>query len=412
MAVEEEALTKRLISIRVFTVVMAAFCAPADMGWAEGPQNTPGVSQFVPSSQFSLLPPFIGENQPGTSERSPGKFLVLLNLGQSLTVKTQYVEKRPEDAWKSLSTQGQTQGQIRALATSSILDRFLTAEGELAYSSPEAKSLQGIGDRQHRLLRFGAKGAWADFMYGAEYRSVGKHFVNLAGPKFAGDQEGGELWLQKKFGIFGARVSLSDFTNNTAEDPLIPKITKVLGGASVSVAPASWPVLSLFYSKGAQWSSNEPSDFHPQTGSFDSVGTSINYKASQWDTTFSSTYSLTDITSRLGKEQVADGRFRLNSSRVQTSTPALSLGINYRPSILAVQVTTFGSYTRTHTSDGYTNNNAFNLSTLLTWTLGESTAGKNTLSLSASFKRYTDNIDPGGSNKDSSVWLRLKIAAF
>jgi hypothetical protein len=97
---------------------------------------------------------------------------------------------------------------------------------------------------------------------------------------------------------------------------------------------------------------------------------------------------------------------------VQTSTPGLSLALNYRPSILPVRVSAFGSYTKTTASDKYTNSDVLNLSASLNWSLGESRAGKSTLTLGTTLNHYLDNIDPANSNRDVSVWVRLKLAAF
>jgi hypothetical protein len=394
-------LTTRLVSIVV--IFTLALCYSAGAVRAEEPQSAPGTLEFFSPSQLGL-PPFVMGQRIGSSK--PSKSLVLLNVGKnSLTVKTQYFEK-PVEAASGLATENQAQGQLSALATSSIIDRLLTAEGELAYNSFNSESLGGLSDEQHRLLRFGAKGAWADFMYGAEYRSVGKDFINLSGPKLTGDQEGGELWVQRKFGLFTVKTSLTDFTNNVAADPTLPRMTTFQGGANLSYVRPSWPVFSVFYSKGSQWSSDEPSGFRPQSGSIDSVGTALQYKATDWDTTLSSTYSFSDITSR-----PAD-RYRLSSSEVQTNTPALSLGLNYRPSILPVQISAFGSYTHTEASDGCTNTDVLNLSASMVLNLGKSRYGKNTLSLGTTLNRNLDNVNPDGSNQDLSVWVRLKVAAF
>jgi hypothetical protein len=405
-AAEEQVLTTRLISIVViFTLTL---CYPAGAVRAEEPQSEPGALEFFSPSRSSL-PPFVMGPRIGTSK--PSKSLVLLNLGKnSLTVKTQYFEK-PVEAASGLTTENQAQGQLSALATSSIIDRLLKAEGELAYSSFNAQSadtpnLGGLGDERYRLFRFGAKGAWADFMYGAEYRSVGKDFINLSGAKFAGDQEGGELWVQKKLGLFSVKTSLSDFTNNVAEDPTLPQMTTFQGGANLSYTRPSWPVFSVFYSKGSQWSANEPSGFHPRSGSVDTVGTSLYYNASKWDTTLSSTYSLSDMTIKPA------GRYHLSPYEVQTNTPVLALALNYRPSILPVQISTFGSYSHTEANDGYTNSDFLNLSASMVLNLGESRYGKNTLSLGTTLNHYLDNVNPDGSSQDLSVWVRLKVAAF
>jgi hypothetical protein len=340
-----------------------------------------------------------------------------LNLGHGLTLKTQYIEKQSGDGLKSPSMQDHTRGQLKALATSSLADRLLAAEGELAYGSFDAKSLEGLGEQQHRLVRCGVKGAWADFAYGAEYRSIGKAFTNLAGPKVAGDQEGEELWVGKKFGILSLKASLSEFTNNVAQDPTSPRITKIEGGTTVSIAPPSYPVLSLSYSRGSLASSKEPAAFRPQRGWLENVGTSLYYQASGWDAIFSSTYALTDVSKHLGREDHMSpssslGGLPFSSSRVQTDTPVLSLGLTYRPRTTPAEVATFGSYTRTKASDGSTNSSAFNLSASLVWNLGQSVGGKETLSIGTTYNRSLDAIDPSSSQEDFTAWVLLKIASF
>jgi hypothetical protein len=391
--------------VAIFTL---ALCYPAGAVRAEEPQTAPAALEFFSPSQLNL-PPFAMGGRSETS--NPTKSLVLLNLGKNgLTVKTQYFEK-PLEAVSGLASENQAQGQWSTVATSSLIDRLLTAEGELAYSSFNSQSvdsqdLGGLGDEQHRLFRFGAKGAWADFMYGTEYRSVGKDFINLSGAQFAGDQEGSEVWLQRKWGLFTVKTSLSDLTSNVADDPALPQMTTFQGGANLSYARPSWPVFSIFYSKGSKWSSNEPSGFHPQTGSIDSIGTSLYYQASKWDTTLSSSYSFSDMTSKPA------GRYDLSPYEVHITTPTLTLALNYRPTILPVHISTFGSYSHTEASDGYTNADFLNLSAAMVLNLGESRYGKNTLSLGTTLNRNLDNVNPEGSNQDLSVWMRLKVAAF
>ena len=383
------------MSIPVFFV---AFCFLTGAGWAEEPQNTPSILDSFPFSQPGLVPPFAGGERIGISQLGPSKSVVLLNLGQGLTLKTQYIEKQSGDGLKGPSMQDHTRGQLKALAASSLVDRLLTAEGELGYGSFNAKSLEGLGEQQHRLLRFGVKGAWTDIAYGAEYRSVGRDFTNLAGPKVTSDLEGEELWVKKQFGMLGVKASLSEFTNNVAQEPTSPRITKMEGGTTVSMAPPSWPVLSLFYFRGSLASSKEPDDFRPQSGSLENFGTSLYYQASRWEATLSSTYALTDVSNR--------------PSRVQTDTPLLSLGLTYRPTTAPVDIATFGSYARTKASDRSTNSSAFNLAASLVWSLGQSVGGKKTLSIGTTYNRHLDAIDPGSSQEDFTAWVLLKIASF
>jgi len=342
---------------------------------------------------------------------------VLLNLdNNNRTLKTQYFEKF-DDKPRLLAGPNNSQEQFGLLATSSVFGRYLTAEGEIAYSSSPSigqrpQSVFDFGETQNRLLRFGVKGSLADFTYGAEYRSVGRDFFNLNNAKIAKDQEGAEVWLQKNFGIFGFKLSGSDFTNNVARDPAFPLISKLQGGASASISPSSWPSLSVFYFRGLQRSLNEPSGFDPQNGSLDSFGASLYYKGSQWDGTLAATYSISDIVSTSPREQNAAGRYYAYSSRERTMSPGLSFGFNYYPSLFPVQLTAFGTYSRSTSSDKYTNSDVLNLGAALNWKLGSSSAAKSTLSLGAGFNAYLDNVNTYNSYHDVSVWARLKIPAF
>lgn len=383
-------------------LLILALCLSAAAARADAPQKTaPGAWEFFSPGNLTGLPPLAGE--PGATPPKLNRSFELLNLWENgLKVKTDYIQQQPGDDLKSLLPETTQPGEVKALVTSSLVDRLLDAEGELAYSSPDSQKLPGVGEEAHRLLRFGVKGGWANFAYGAEYRSVGKDFVNLAGPGFAADQQGAELWTEQKYGIFGFKETLSHFTDNTAADPGRPLTTRALGGASLSVARPAWPVVSFFYTGGLLSTSREPGGFAPQRGALHSLGTSLQYRVAGLEATLASAYSLNDIASRAGAA----------STRVATRTPLFSLALNYRPSILPVQVNTFGSYATTKTSDGCADNNGVNLSGALAWNLGESRAGKNTLFLGGTFNRRVDHIDPGASSHDASVWLRLKVAGF
>jgi len=397
---------KQVTSVLLF---LATFFFLAVSGRGEEPQTSINQPQLFSSSDAGL-PPFVEAGKNALSPAS-NKSLVLLNLdNNNFTLKTQYAEKY-DDKPRLLTAPDRSQEQFGLLATSSVFGRYLTAEGELAYSSspslgPRPQSLFDFGETQNRMLRFGLKGTVADFAYGAEYRSVGKDFFNLNDAKIAKDQEGGEVWLQKSFGIFGFKLSGSEFTNNVARDPALPQISKLQGGASASVSPQSWPTLSIFYYRGLQRSSNEPPGSDTQNGSLDSFGASLYYKGSQWDGTLAATYSMSDIMSRSGKGQNA-GRYY-----ERTMSPGMSFGFNYYPSILPVQLTAYGAYSKTATGDKYTNSDVLNLGAALNWKLGGSGAAKSTLSVGAGFNAYLDKVNSYNSNHDVSVWTRLKVPVF
>ncbi len=396
---------KRLV---LFIISVFVFCALRGTNWAQTALNQTTQSEFLSLSRFAPSFSLIPENDSIKPDVTHMKSSLLFSLHQdAFTLKTSVLEKQlngqgPPDPFAAAPRKQQL---LQTLATAAFLDGLLVPESELAIGSLDPKALGGFGKLQNRLLRFGVKGAWANLGYGAEYRSVGKAFTNLAGPQVATNQEGEELWVQQKFGALNLRGSLSQFTDNVEKDPLSPRITKSQGGATLSLALPSWPLLSLSYSRGFSSSSLEPAGFQPQKGPFETVGASIDYHAPAWDARLASSYELKNTGSL---SSLSAGAYSV-SPRVQTQTPSFSLGITYRLIPGALTLATGGYYIENKSSDGLSNNSALNASTSMVWDLGKSSLGNETLSLEAQQSRHLDAVTPGNSHNDMAVHLTFKI---
>jgi hypothetical protein len=364
--------------------------------------QSPQAWQFVSINELLHMPPYSGEtrNFPDSSQPANKSFL-LFNFGEKLlTVKSALMEQPPADQPKPAFALAPKPAVVRMLANSSIIEQWLDAEAELAYSSPDTGTLSGIGEDVHRLLRMKIKGTAGGMSYGAEYRWVGRDFMNVGGPGFAQNQQGLELWSERKLGpIFGVKTFLSRFTDNTAADPYQAFTTRTIGGANLSVVLPAWPTLNVFYSGGLLATSHEPDGMAPQRGTLQNAGAQLVYGRSGWEMAASSAFAFNNLASR-------------GASAVQTHTPVFSLGFKYQPLGLPLQANAFGSYTKTKASDISSDNNEFALSAALSWNLGVSRFGKTTLIGGGGFNRRADLVDPTASHKEASAWVRFKIDGF
>jgi hypothetical protein len=193
-----------------------------------------------------------------------------------------------------------------------------------------------------------------------------------------------ELWAQQKFGVLSVKASVSESSNSAEENPAFPHVTTVQRGMTMNIAVPAWPVFSLSYYQGSTTSSSDLGIPRPGETSWKTVGSSLYYRTSLWETTLSSTYS------------------------PWQATLVPSLGLTYRLLDGRVAITSFGSYGKTRSVDGFT----INASSFLVWQLERTSAGEKTLSFGAMFNRYVDGSHPNTSNGNLSVWALFKIASF
>src|SRR5262249_6538977 len=160
---------------------------------------SPQAWHFISMQELSHMPPYSGETRDYPGNPQPAnKSFVLFNFGENLlTVKSAVMEQQPGDEPKPAPALTPKPAVVRMLANSSFIQRSVDAEAELAYSSPDTGTLSGIGEDVHRLLRMKIKGTAAGTSYGAEYRWVGRDFMNVGGPGFAQNQQGLELWSER-----------------------------------------------------------------------------------------------------------------------------------------------------------------------------------------------------------------------
>jgi hypothetical protein len=101
--------------------------------------QSPQAWQFISINELLHAPPYTGETGgfPDSSQPANKSFL-LFNFGENLlTVKSALMEQQPGDQPKPAVELAPKPAVVRMLANSSIVERWLDAEAELAYSSPD-----------------------------------------------------------------------------------------------------------------------------------------------------------------------------------------------------------------------------------------------------------------------------------
>ncbi len=101
-------------------------------------------------------------------------------------------------------------GMLNLLATSSFAGSGLTGEGELSYSPLNPVAGQCACKDWPRMLRLGLKNRWGGLSYGADYKSIDRGFVSIAGTAADQTRDEGQLWGEHSLGPFNLRGSIGE----------------------------------------------------------------------------------------------------------------------------------------------------------------------------------------------------------
>jgi hypothetical protein len=368
-----------------------------------------------------------------SSAGSPVQLSSLLRLFQSIgtpqvTYRSLTFDEAPNKHQRHAEMlRGQDARLFRFLDQTLFLNGRVTAEGEVAYSTPDSTTLEGPGDARRRMVRFGVTGHEGAFRYGLSYRSAGTAFATLQ------DQAMRELWGEGQYGGLRLRASRTETWNNVDRDPVRARLRQVNDRVSLAVPLPNWPELSLSYSRGMSSSESEPSGVLPVQSRTDTLEGALSYAGGNWTSRLSSTYLLTNdfmnpVNHTEGLLHAASGSYRPGPSLtlapsvtfredrkrwsgVRIVTPAASLSLTYVPSDL-LRLAASWSYSATHGSDGLTGNNTISASSVAAWDVEKSARRQATLSFEVAYRGFRDELNPRLSNEDFSGLIRLEIKGF
>jgi hypothetical protein len=339
---------------------------------------------------------------------------------------------RPGERW--------TSRQFVLLPSPALLPGKLLGRGEVAsLEMDHGGPVPTDGDHAYRLLSLGVEGDWKGFRYGAGYRSVGKKLEKLTRlPPAKRDEDGGEAWMERRFSLARVRLSFSEFSDNVDRDPRRPRVTKVQGGVTAAMTPASWPTFSLGYRQGVaerdEVGGAASARAAPVRSSLETLFGSVAYGDAAWDVALSSTYSLSTERLRPSRKtftlsQDVSGSYRPTraitlASRVargedwydsvdgRNQTTSASVSLTCSPLFTVLQLTAAGSYMRTKSSDGYVDGTTTSATASVVRSLGDWQWGNGTVSVEVGYSGHRDGVYPEASYREVFGLLRVKVASF
>ena len=296
-------------------------------------------------------------------------------------------------------------------------------------------------DKTIEILRL--KQVSNDFIYGLEYRSVGKDFKNLEDYKqktniktnidLKNDQEGFEIWGAKNIGPIGLKTIFSRFWNNMDHDPNKTQLMTNKYGFEMKYKLDSLPIyLSLSHFKAQSESTVEYSNSEYQGLRTETYGGSLYfYGGKAFNMTASSNYSpISEIgdqnkvthnywheisasimpTSNLYiTPTVSFGEYRYLWYGQQTENPAVSLSITLSRLLNMIDVKLWGEFSQTRSTDGYQNFETLNTNVDISWNAKYLILPKARFSLDFEYDQYDDKIYQSSSYDSFSASLNIKF---
>jgi hypothetical protein len=296
-------------------------------------------------------------------------------------------------------------------------------------------------DNRFEILRLKQK--LNGFNCGLEYRYVAKNlngfnrYKNKTETKtkvgLKNDQEGVEIWGEKKIGSVGLKTFFSRFLDNVDRDPTLPQRLTHKYGLEMNYKIHLLPIMFYFSH------SREESENNVEPGSPEYQGTQKEtykgsmqfYGSKRFNITASSSYSLSrdlfhpdqeTITFRNGISSsihpaldltvtpiFSFGEYRYLWYGAHEIHPSAAIFIRYRRLFNAIDLSFLGRYSESSNSDQSIDNERLSTSIGLTWN-GKSLFSKKTrYSFDLGFNQYVDNIEPANSCNSLSASFKLEF---
>lgn len=296
-------------------------------------------------------------------------------------------------------------------------------------------------DKQLEILRIKQKSN--SFIYGLEYRYVGKDLKNLKNYNkktntkknidLKNDQEGFEIWGGKKIGSVGLKTFFSKFWNNVDRDPRQTRLLTNEYGLEMKYKFDFLPIyFSLSHSKLKSESGFEVSGSQYQGVQKDTYGGSLYYCGSKaFNMTASSNYSASNDLDNRNRithiywhqlsafirpavnlyitPTVSFGEYRYLWYGEQSENPAISLSITLSRFLNIIDLTLWGEFSQTRSTDGYQDSESLNTYIGISWNEKYLILPKARFSLNFEYNQYDDKIYQSSSYDSFSASFQLKF---
>jgi hypothetical protein len=311
-----------------------------------------------------------------------------ITLGpQLVNIKTSYreiTEQKPSMTVDPVAANLQRYFDVRA--TSALQGTSLVGHGEMAYGVFNS-SAEGM---RPAMLRFGLSNRWRDLGYGAEYKSVTKGFMPIAGPMADQSRDEASIWAEHGLGPFRLRGTVGEFWEPLGGNADF-RITRI-AGATLQINRARW---------GGSLSS-----------SYGLIGQGLNFNEDRafYFNRFTTSYRPIEF---LLLEPNFSLREEWNqSSGVRTQTPASGFAFSYAPRGTSFRLVGGTTFSRTFNNDGSNDVSIHGTSAGVDWRLGEFFGRNDTLSFTFNYDRQLDHLFRANSRDGLSGMLQFKIIGF
>jgi hypothetical protein len=351
-------------------------------------------TESAPSSHTSAMPDPIAFSQTDATPKTvvpAGKTLVLSFGPKLLELKASYLEKRDASSEPNGTLQdGNSRRYINLLATSSFAGSGLTGEGELSYSPLDSVAGQCACKDWPRMLRLGLKNRWGGLSYGADYKSIDRGFVSIAGTAADQARDEGQLWGEHSLGPFNLRGSIGESWD------------KLLDVDSLRVTKNA--TASLNFNR-SQWGAKFASSYE-----WIDAGAAPNQETTAFTNALTGSYRPFDFLTVNPNFSIREERNAYTGTR--TETPRTELIFAYTPVRDGFRLTGTTSFARSFGADGLNNIKTFGTTAAVDWRIGKFLGKDDYLSLNLNYNQQVDFISPGNSHNDLSGMLQLRITGF
>ena len=296
-------------------------------------------------------------------------------------------------------------------------------------------------DKQLSIFRL--KQQSNSFFYGVEYRCVGKDLKNLNDYKkktntktnidLKDDQEGVEIWGTKKIGPIGLKTFFSRFWNNVDRDPKQTHLTANKYGIEMNYKFDSLPIyFSLSHSRLQSESTVESNSLEYQAEEKETYGGSLYYYGGKaFNMTASSSYSpsqdlvdpnkvtysywhaisasIIPLSNLTITPTVSFGEYQYLWYGEQTENPSISLSITRSRLLNMIDLSLWGEFSRSRSTDGYQDAETLNTSVEINWDAKYLFFSKARFSLDLGYDQYDDKIYQSSSYDSFSASFQLKF---
>jgi hypothetical protein len=317
---------------------------------------------------------------------------LVVNFGPKLVeLKASYLEKRePANALNANPHENELRRYLNLLATSSFGGGSLTGESELTYSPLNSLPGQCACKDWPKMFRLGLKNRWAGLSYGADYKSIDRGFVSLAGITTEQTRDEGQLWGEHGLGPFTIRGSIGE----SSDKPLDTDGFRVSRGTTVA-----------FSFNRSQWGAMLASTYQ-----WVEQRAASNQETTVLTNTLTGSYRPFSFLSVNPNFSITEERNQYTGAR--TETPRTELVFAYTPSPDSFKLIGGSSFTRRFGADGLSNVRTFGTTAALDWKLGKFFGEDDVLSFNLNYNQQLDFISSTNPQNNFSGMLQLKIFGF